>query len=176
MNIINTGLIVDVGVSTTTLTPNLEELCPGQDVVLTCSTTESTMEWLYNGVEIDRSVFAEIFDPVGASISLQASGFMFSAEVISIRPPVFAITLSFSADTAMNGDSVSCRARGQTTTQTIQVVQRGKRSACHDHPYMSSKINQCTAIISKRYLPLDRLFVISWLSHLCSDEVFLYIL
>ncbi len=78
-----------------------------------------------------RSRFAESFDPVGTSISLQASGFMFSAEVISIRPPVFAITLSFSGDTAMNGDSVSCRAGGgQTSTQTIQVVQRGKRRTC----------------------------------------------
>ncbi len=79
---------------------------------------------------ISGSVFAESLDEVGDSISLQASGFMFSAEVISIRPPVFATTLSFSADTAMNGDNVSCRAGGQTSTQTIQVVQRGKRSAC----------------------------------------------
>ncbi len=100
-------------------------------MVLTCSTSESTMDWLYNGVVIMRSLFAESLDPVGDSRSLQASGFMFSAEVISIRPPVFATTLSFSADTAMNGDSVSCRdTGGQTSTQTIQVVQRGKRSAC----------------------------------------------
>ncbi len=74
------------------------------------------------------SVFAESVDPVGDSRSLQASGFMFSAELISIRPPVFTTTLSFSADTDMNGDSVSCRdSGGQTSTQTIQVVQRGKR-------------------------------------------------
>ncbi len=99
-------------------------------MVLTCSTTEGIMEWLYNGVVISLSVFIESFDPVGTSISLQASGFMFSAELISIRPPVFATTLSFSADTAMNGDSVSCLAEGQTSTQTVQVVQRGKRSAC----------------------------------------------
>ncbi len=100
-------------------------------MVLTCSTSESAMEWLYNGVGIQESAFAESLDPVGDSRSLQASGFMFSAELISIRPPVFATTLSFSADTAMNGDSVSCRAGGgQTSTQTIQVVQRGKRSAC----------------------------------------------
>ncbi len=102
-------------------------------MVLTCSTTEGTIGWLYNGVVISGSVFAESFDQVGASRSLQASGFMFSAEVISIRPPVFASTLSFSADTAMNGDSVSCRdTGGQTSTQTIaiQVVQRGKRNAC----------------------------------------------
>ncbi len=98
-------------------------------MVLTCSTSESAMDWLYNGVLISRSAFVES-DPVGASRSLQASGFMFSAELISIRPPVFTTTLSFSADTAMNGDSVSCRAiSGQTSTQTIQVVQRGKRSA-----------------------------------------------
>ncbi len=99
-------------------------------MVLTCSTSEGTMEWSYNGVVISGSVFGERFDPVGTSRSLQASGFMFSAEVISIRPPVFATTLSFSADTDMNGDSVSCRAGGQTSTQSIQVVQRGKRSAC----------------------------------------------
>ncbi len=99
-------------------------------MVLTCSTTVSSMEWPYNGVVISGSSFVEVADPVGASRSLQASGFMFSAELISIRPPVFATTLRFSADTAMNGDSVSCRAGGQTSTQTIQVVQRGKRSAC----------------------------------------------
>ncbi len=112
---------VRIGVSTTTLTPNLGELCPGQDVVLTCSTSEIVMDWLYNGVVISGLVFAENLDPVGTNRSFQASGFMFS----------FATTLSFSADTAMNGDSVSCRAvGGQTSTQTIQVVQRGKRSAC----------------------------------------------
>ncbi len=92
------------------------------------------MEWPYNGTVIQGSAFAESLDPVGDSRSLQASGFMFSAEVISIRPPVFATTLSFSANTAMNGDSVSCRAvGGQTSTQTVQVVQtlqRGKRRAC----------------------------------------------
>ncbi len=101
-------------------------------MVLTCSTTENGIEWLYNGVVISGSVFVESLDQVGASRSLQASGFMFSAELISIRPPVFATTLSFSADTDMNGDSVSCRTFGGQTpiTQTIQVVQRGKRSAC----------------------------------------------
>ncbi len=102
-------------------------------MVLTCSTTEGTMEWSYNGVVISGSVFVESLDPVGTSRSSQASGFMFSAELISKRPPVFATTLSFSADTAMNGDSVSCRAEGQTFTQTIQVVQRGKRSVFHDY-------------------------------------------
>ncbi len=74
---------------------------------------------------VTGSGFVESLDQVGVSRSFQASGFMFSAEVISQRPPVFATTLSFSADTAMNGDSVSCRAGGQTPTQTIQVVQRG---------------------------------------------------
>ncbi len=102
-------------------------------MVLTCNTTESTMTWLYNGVRIQGALFAESLDQVGTSRSLQASGFMFSAEVISRRPPVFATTLNFSADTAMNGDSVSCRdTGGQNSTQTIQVVQRGKRSACGD--------------------------------------------
>ncbi len=47
-------------------------------MVLTCSTSEGVMIWLYNGVVIQGSVFAEIADPVGASRSLQASGFMFS--------------------------------------------------------------------------------------------------
>ncbi len=103
-------------------------------MVLTCSTTEGAMEWFYNGVVISRSVFAESLDQVGDSRSSQASGFMFSAELISKRPPVFATTLSFSADTTMNGDSVSCRAGAQTSAQTIQVMQRGKRSAC-GHPY-----------------------------------------
>ncbi len=96
-------------------------------MVLTCNTSENATDWLYNGVLIVRSAFLGS-DPVGASRSLQASGFMFSAELIS-RPPVFATTLNFSANTDMNGDSVSCRTiSGQNSTQTIQVVQRGKRS------------------------------------------------
>ncbi len=125
-------------------------------MVLTCSTSDSQMDWLYNGVLIVRSAFVESIDPVGANRSLQASGFMFSAELISERPPVFATTLSFSADTAMDGDSVSCRViSGQTSTQTIQVVLRGKRSACGGvssiHRYV------CNAIIRQGYLSLDRL-------------------
>ncbi len=114
------------------------------------------MGWCYNEVGISGSVFIENLNEVGASRSLQASGFMFSAELISIRPPVFATILSFSADTAMNGDSVSCRAiSGQTSTQTIQVVQRGKRSARGG----VSSINRyvCTAIIRQGYLSLDKL-------------------
>ncbi len=71
-------------------------------MVLTCSTTDGTMEWLYNGVVILGSVFAESLDQVGASRSSQASGYMFSAELISIRPPVFATTVSFSADRSSN--------------------------------------------------------------------------
>ncbi len=102
-------------------------------MVLTCNTSESGMEWFYNGVLISRSAFLESFDQVGDSRSLQASGFMFSAELISIRPPVFATTLSFRANADMNGDSVSCIARDNDETstitlQTVQVVQRGKRS------------------------------------------------
>ncbi len=98
--------------------------------MLTCSTTEGRMAWVYNGVDITDSGFAESQDPIGDSRSLQASGFMFSAELISKRPPVFATTLSFSADTDMNGDSVSCRVGVLTSTRKIQVVQRGKRRAC----------------------------------------------
>ncbi len=96
-------------------------------MVLTCSTTEGRMTWFYNGVEILGSAFAESLDYVGNSRYLQASGFMFSAELISKRPPVFATTLSFSADTDMNGDSVSCRASssGLQSQHTIQV-----RSEC----------------------------------------------
>ncbi len=104
-------------------------------MVLTCNTTEGAMTWLYNGVEFGAS-FVESLDLIGDSRSLQASGFMFSAELISKRPPVFATTLSFSADTDMNGDNVSCLAEGQTSTQTIQVVQRGKRSACGGVSYI----------------------------------------
>ncbi len=97
-------------------------------MVLTCSTSEGRMTWLYNGVETSAN-FAESLDPVGDSRSSQASGFMFSAELISKRPPVFATTLSFSADTAMNGDIVSCRVSGQLSNYIIQ-VQRGECMWC----------------------------------------------
>ncbi len=123
-----------IGVSTTTtLTPNLGELCPGQNVVLT---TEGVIEWLYNGVMISGSVYVENADSVGDIRSLQASGFMFRAELISERPPEFASTLSFSAATDMNGDSISCIAGGQTSTQTIQ-VQMSKR-IINSYSYVSS--------------------------------------
>ncbi len=94
-------------------------------MVLTCNTTEGAMAWLYDGVETGAS-FVESLDPVGDSISLQASGFMFSAELISKRPPVFATTLSFSADADMNGDSVSCRVSGIESPPYIIQVQRGE--------------------------------------------------
>ncbi len=94
-------------------------------MVLTCSTTNGAMAWLYNGAETSAS-FVESLDPIGDSISFQESGFMFSAELISKRPPVFATTLSFSVDTALNGDSVSCRVSGQLSNYTIQ-VQRGEK-------------------------------------------------
>ena len=83
------------------------------------------MAWLYNGVETGAS-FVESVDSIGASRSFQASGFMFSAELISKRPPVFATTLSFSADTAMNGDNVSCRVSGVESPPYIIQVQRGE--------------------------------------------------
>ena len=53
--------------------------------MLTCSTSDSAMKWLYNGVVISGSVFAESLDEVGASRSLQASGFMFSAELANFN-------------------------------------------------------------------------------------------
>ncbi len=61
-------------------------------MVLTCSTTEGRMTWLYKGVDITDSRFDESQDPIDVSRSLQASGFMFSAEIISKRTmdPVFA--------------------------------------------------------------------------------------
>ncbi len=99
-------------------------------MVLTCSATDDVMGWFYNGVVLEGATFIDNFDRIGDGGSLQALGFMFSVELISIRPQVFASTLSFSADTAMNGDSVSCRAGVQTPTQTIQVVQRGRRIKC----------------------------------------------
>ena len=64
-----------------TLTPNLGELCPGQDVVLTCSTTEGDkMNWFYNGMEIMNSIFIGIINPIGDSRTVEVSGFMFSLE------------------------------------------------------------------------------------------------
>ena len=93
-------------------------------MVLTCSTTEgNTMIWFYNGMEIMNSIFIGIINPIGDSRTVEVSGFMFSLELISKRPPAFAISLSFSVDTAMNGDSVSCSAGTQTaSSQTLQVM------------------------------------------------------
>ncbi len=95
-----------------TLTPNLGELCPGQDVVLTCSTTDGdTMNWLYNGMTLETSVGTPGLlssDPINTTRDLMGSGFMFSLLLTSTMPE-FATTLSFRTDAAMNGGSVSCR-------------------------------------------------------------------
>ncbi len=93
-----------------TLTPNLGELCPGQDVVLTCSTTlsitEVQMNWFYNGMTLDTAGFS-LTDPINTTRDVMVSGFM--SLVLTSRIPEFASTLSFRADAAMNGGSVLCR-------------------------------------------------------------------
>ncbi len=97
-----------IDVDAATLTPNLGELCPGQDVVLTCSTTDGdTMSWLYNGMNLDPAGFIPS-DLINTTRDVMVSGFMLSLELTSIMPE-FASTLSFRADAAMNGGSVSCR-------------------------------------------------------------------
>ncbi len=116
-----------------TLTPNLGELCPGQDVVLTCSTTEGdVMSWFYNGMCLDIAGFIPS-DPINTTRDVMVSGFMFSLELTS-RMPEFASTLSFRADAAMNGHSVLCRvgislSDGgrdiQEATQILQIAQIG---------------------------------------------------
>ncbi len=93
-----------IDVDAVTLTPNLGELCPGQDVVLTCSTTDGdVMNWFYNGMGLDPSGFIPS-DPINTTRDIM----VFSLELTS-RMPEFASTLSFRADAAMNGGSVSCR-------------------------------------------------------------------
>ncbi len=93
-----------------TLTPNLGELCQGQDVVLTCSTTssitEGQMNWFYNGMNLDRAGFT-LTTPINTTRDAMVSGFMFSL-VLTSSMPEFASTLSFRAD-AMNGGNVLCR-------------------------------------------------------------------
>ncbi len=116
-----------------TLTPNLGELCPGQDVVLTCSTTEGdAMIWFYNGMSLDTAGFL-LSDPISTTRDVMVSGFMFSLELTSSMPES-ASTLSFRADAAMNGGSVSCRVAiplsdvTQEATQTLQIAQRGMKT------------------------------------------------
>ena len=82
-----------------TLTPNFGELCPGQDVVLTCSTTEGvTMSWFYNRMNIGSGFITS--DPINSSRNVIVSGLMFSVELIS-QIPEFASTFSFKADAAI---------------------------------------------------------------------------
>ncbi len=116
-----------------TLTPNLGELCPGQDVVLTCSTTDGTaMSWFYNGMSLDPAGFLPS-DPINTTRNVMVSGFMFFLELTSSMPE-FSSTLSFRADAAMNGHSVLCRVAVslsgggsdiQEATQTLQAVPIG---------------------------------------------------
>ncbi len=56
-----------------TLTPNHGELCPGQDVVLTCSTTDGdTMNWFYNGMSLDTAGFLPS-DPISTTRDVMVS-------------------------------------------------------------------------------------------------------
>ncbi len=77
-------------------------------MLLTCSTTDGdTMNWLYNGMNLDTGGFVPS-DPISTTRNILVSGFMFSLELTSSIPE-FTSTLSFRADAAMNGHSVSCR-------------------------------------------------------------------
>ncbi len=116
-----------------TLTP----ICPGQEVVLACSTTDGdVMSWLYNGMSLDTAGFTPS-DPISTTRDVMVSGFMFSIELTSSMPE-FSSTLSFRADTAMNGGNVSCRVAIslsgggfdiQEASQTLQIIltQRGQQ-------------------------------------------------
>ncbi len=113
-----------------TLTPNLGELCPGQDVVLSCSTTEvDVMSWVYNGMSRNTAGFLRS-DPINTTRDVMISGFMFSL-VLTSSMPEFTSTLSFRADAAMNGHNVSCRVAVslsgggsdiQEATQILQII------------------------------------------------------
>ncbi len=116
-----------IDVDAATLTPNLGELCPGQDVVLTCSTSEGdTMNWFYNGMDLDPIGFIPS-DPISTPRDVMVSGFMFSLELTSSMPE-FASTLSFRADAAMNGHNVSCivvvalSGGGRDTQEASQII------------------------------------------------------
>ncbi len=127
------GTLIDV--DAVTLTPNLGELCPGQLVVLTCSTTDGdSMNWFYNGISLDVGGFIPS-DPIRTTRDVMVSGFMFFLEFTSSMPE-FASTLSFRADAAMNGHNVSCRVAIplsggggdiQEATQTLQITQIGRK-------------------------------------------------
>ncbi len=111
-----------IDVDAVTLTPNLGELCPGQDVVLTCSTTDGdTMSWFYNGMSLSAAGFIPS-DPIS---STRVSGFMFSLELTSSMPE-FASTLSFRADAGHNvlcrvSISLSCGFDRQEATQILRI-------------------------------------------------------
>ncbi len=122
-----------------TLTPNLGELCPGQDVMLTCSTTitdgdDSIMDWFYDGMLLAQVGFS-LTDPVNTTRDVMASGFR--SLVLTSTMPEFASTLSFRADAAMNGSSVSCRVvvalsgggrDTQEPSQTVLIAQIGRKT------------------------------------------------
>ncbi len=132
-----------------TLAPNLGELCPGQDVVLTCSTTDGdVMNWFYDGMSLNTAGFIPS-DPINSTRDVMVSGFMFSLELTSSMPE-FASTLSFRADAAMNGHSVSCRVAiplsgggvdSQEATQILQITQRGKKKPAINYNIHNTNTN-----------------------------------
>ncbi len=97
------NLIYFIDVDANTLTSNLEEeICPGQDVVLTCSNNYENAQWFYDGTSLGYP------GSINITKDVTVSGFTFS---ISSLPPAadYTSTLSFRADAAMNGNRVLCQ-------------------------------------------------------------------
>ncbi len=89
-----------VDVDAYSLTSNLEEeICPGQDVVLTGSNYYENAQWFYDGTSLGYP------GSINITKDVTVSGFTFS---LSSLPPYYTSTLSFRADAAMNGHRVLC--------------------------------------------------------------------
>ncbi len=81
-----------------------EEVCHGQEVVLTHVIDFSYMDWFYNGMGLGSP------GPINTTRDVLVSGFTFSLEITSrgYYPGELISTLSFRADAAMNGTEITC--------------------------------------------------------------------
>ncbi len=90
---------------------NIEEICHGQDVVITCNaglTDFRYIDWYYNGMSLGLT--HPINTPINTTRDVIVSGFTFTLELTSSGnyPEELISTLSFRANATMNGTDVTC--------------------------------------------------------------------
>lgn len=88
-------------------------LCPGVEVIFTCSVTSTSLRWLVStstqGSQ-DQAVFPDDpqLDTANGMTTLSVMGFMFIVRVASRSPGAVTATLMVTVDSLLNGAQIEC--------------------------------------------------------------------